>query len=129
MKKLILTGIIKQQYRDGWHAIYLRQSDGYLIDLIGRFIELDANSNSTIQVNYFISDFELSEIQIKEAIISKLSGSVNAEYEKHDFSYSEWTHDTSYSEILQIGSHDISLELKLNLGKFVRFEINYTPFN
>lgn len=121
--------MIEMSYQDGWNKILLRQSDGYLIDLVGRFNELEINTLSGIQVNYYLSDVELDEIQIKQAIISKLAGSIDAKYDKNDFSYSSWTSDTNYTETLSVGGHKLYNELQSEKNRFVRFEINYKPID
>ena len=126
MNKLIIEGIIETGYRDGWTAIFIRQADGYKIDLIGRFIELNYNAGN-IQVNYYLADERLDEISLKEAIILKLSGGVYADYDKYEVRYSSWTSDTNYTQELKVGGHNLYNELICEARRFVRFEINYIP--
>lgn len=126
MKTLKLSGKILTDYSSNWHKIILLNSDGYKIDLIARFSELELNAlDGEIQVNYHISKNELSEIELKENLIKTISGSFDTDYEANGYWYSSWTSGTDYDCSLEINGHDLYAELMNEQGKYVFFEINY----
>ena len=125
MNKLVLSGVIRYEYPDSFEKIKLIQEDGYKIDLVGRFQELqESHPPLKMQVNYFISEKDATIEIAKEAWLKQIVGAVVAEYDKQDWQYSSWTSGTDYNSTLTIGGHSLFNELRQYNNKFIILEIN-----
>jgi hypothetical protein len=123
MNRFKFGGLIKTDWDDG-DKIYLVQDDGTKIDLIKRFASIDELSRySGMQVNYHISDTLLTERELKEELIRRISGDVTAEYTSESYHYSSWTSGTDYYSTLTVGGHNLFSEIGGFEGKYVFFEI------
>jgi hypothetical protein len=90
--------------------------------------EIAMNSvNDKVDISYYISDKKRSLRKIQEGFFKKLSGYVEAEFESHDYQYSEYTGGTDYNTIFNISGHNLYNELMSNQDKYltliVKFEL------
>lgn len=128
MKTIELSGIIKFEHNDNWETIKLVQSDGYKIDLVGRFKEaIESFSNCQFNVGYYLSDSVCTKNDIVEGFLKKLFGSAEASFETDSYHYSSMTYGTDYDTNLKIGGHDLFQELRYEQGKFIILELNFIP--
>lgn len=126
MKTITLSGFIKKEYVDSFETIKLIQQDGYKIDLVNRFKEaVESYNNLKVQVNYYLSDNICTKNEMLEGWLSKISGSIVAEYEKNDHQYSFWTSETNYDTNFSIGGHDMLSELQKENGRYIIIELNF----
>src|SRR5687767_7769977 len=80
MKTIELKGIIKIE-RDTWDKIKLISDDGYKIDLVGRFQEMqDSFKKHLCQINYWVTDSPKTKDQMLEGWLQTLFGGIDAEY-------------------------------------------------
>lgn len=125
IKKVLISGFLKYDYKDNWHTIYLLQTDGYMIDLISRLSECSKSFGGNVQINYHISDNEMTYIQALEKNILSISGGITAEFEADHYRYSSYTSGTDYNSICRIGKHDLYKELRSVEGKYIIFDLNF----
>lgn len=83
-------------------------------------VELSNIYRKFVTVRYVISDVEIPEDQITEAIVRHLTGAPKFDY---GMRYSELTGYLWTDENLQVGGHDLLTELKSNVGKYLHLEI------
>ena len=120
-----MTGVVKYDNTNTFEKIKLVQEDGFLIDLVSRFIEIkESYPMATFQVNCFVSESKCSIGEAKEKWLYKLSGGIVAEFEVDSYSYSSWTSGTDYNTNFSIGKHNIFSELRQSENKFLIIEIN-----
>lgn len=108
----------------GFDTIKLIQEDGFKIDLVSRIKEFVDSFGATGQVNYWISDKQITKEDAIDSFLKNLYGNINAEYDKREVWYSTLTGgDTFYDTTLKIGGHDLFKELNGKQGKFMIFEM------
>lgn len=73
-----------------------------------------------VTVRYVISDVEIPEDQITEAIVCHITGAQKFDY---GMEYSELTGYLWTNESLQVGGHNLLAELKSNVGKYLHLEV------
>lgn len=124
MEQFEYKGVIEFEDNDG-KRLYLYDVDGSRYDLVEVFETFDCNE---VQVNYYITDNPCTKNEMLEGLISKLSGSIYAEYE--DYYTGSWTYGSSsswgnyeYRGVLMIGGHDLFYELSHEDGKFMIMDI------
>lgn len=125
MKKLTLEGFIAFEFTE-FTEVKLVQSDGYRIDLIGRFKEV-ANSypKAFLQVNYWLSNSYQTKDEILKGLMASFYGELSADYETENFSGSSMTGSwTERISTLEIGGHDLIKELRDEDGRFIIIELN-----
>jgi hypothetical protein len=121
------SGTILFEYYGDFHRIKLIQEDGYKIDLVTRIEEALGNyPNQIMQVSYWISDKPCSKDEVKEELLKKLFGNVEACYSKEEYRYSEWTAGTDYETYLKVGRHDLYSELIHEQNKFLIMQLTFT---
>lgn len=126
MKTIELSGIIELQYCNGWNKIKLVQKDGYKVDLILRAQEaMESYPEHKVQVSYYISEKPCSKQKVLEQWLNKISGSIEANYEKNDYAYSSWASQIDYDENFMVGNHNIYTEFLSEQGKYLIMEINF----
>lgn len=124
MKKIILRGIIADgQMMDSFYGIDLIQEDGYKVDLITRIKEFISNYGKTVAIRYWIAKEKEDDEKVKEGVIKKYLGYVEAEYEASHYEYSEYTSGTNYDTIFNIEGHNLYNELLGLRGKYLILEI------
>jgi len=75
-----------------------------------------------LTVRYFTAEKELTEDELIEALVKKVSGVGDALY---NVAYSEITGYLWTDEKLNVGGHDLLGELKSHVGKFCHLEIEF----
>ena len=127
MKKHTLSGIIKYDYSGDYKKLYLVDSGGLHIDMIGRVSEIKISyPENPIQVCYWTSDKPTTRNKMMEGyLMSVFGGNLEVGYENNGFMGSEWTgYIDSYDTELSIGGHDLLREL-INLnGSFLIIDFN-----
>lgn len=127
-KELLLSGVIRVDYHDGFSHVYLDQPDGTSLDLVYRIDEVRAICAGKIQLSYFITEHPATMDEATEGFVRKLVGGANDEsiYKQSDYSYSEYTTGTDYDTELNIGGHDLFKALIGTNGKYMNMRILYT---
>lgn len=125
MKTIELKGILECKYSEDWRTVKLVQEDGYKIDLIGRFKEIQESfPKKKVQISYYLSDTISTKDEMIEGFLKKLYGGITSSYEREEWAYSEYTQGVDYTTNLFIGNHDLFSELYGEEGKFILFQIN-----
>ena len=81
-----------------------------------------ANYGQYLTVRYFLSDRPMSRDALIEALMSTITGCVNAEYQ---MCYSEITGYLYTNEEVMVGGHDLLGELRQHVGEWLDLEIVY----
>lgn len=126
MKEFTLTGVISVENTYPYNFVLVEQEDGYKIDLISRVKEMCMNYPlRKISFSYYISDNPVSENEMLESFLKKISGSVEAEFTSEEYSYSSWTKGVDYNTTFSIGGHDLYSELCSKAGKYIIIKIKF----
>lgn len=119
-----LQGYIKVYCHEGeFRAIKLVDGDQES-DLVTKFKAIFDLYESEVSVNFFVCDKKISEKEVLEAHIAKLSGAIDAKYESYSYDYSEHSYGTYHDTYLQIGGHNLLDELSDSEGKWCLMKIN-----
>ena len=118
-------GFVKAWQTCPWTRIALVQRDGYKIDLITRIQEAVNNYGTKVAVRYWTCDSDQPDEQIEEGAIRTIIGALNASFEEHSYSYSEWTSGVDYDTEFTVGGHNIMNELLSHSGKWLVIEVEF----
>jgi len=121
-----ISGILKHDYKDSFSRLFLMQQDGLLIDLVGRFIEIQNSFPShKAQINYWISDKPQTKDGMIERYLERIYGAIDSEYETTTSYGSSLTGAWSnHYTTLKVGGHNLYDELQQHIDKFILIEIN-----
>lgn len=116
MRKVIFKGFIKQlDYLDNSYATFIDGCDRPI-----SLIFSDDFYKENVTAKYFFSEKEKSIEELKENLILKSCGSVQADYLDK---YSEITGYLWTDEEIMIGCHDLLTEINENIGKYIYLEL------
>lgn len=119
---VVFKGKIAKGRLGSHDTICLEQKDGFLIDLTCRMNEAATNYGSKVSVRYWITKTKMTRTQLEVALAHQVNGFIDLRFESHDFSYSEYTSDTSYNTDFSVGGHNLFEELQKKADKFLYME-------
>jgi len=117
MEQLVYKGFIKESSKDeNDNALFI----GNMEEPIA-YVFMDELQSKQVSIRYFISETEKTKKELKENMLMAISGAVNADYGD---SYSDYTGYLWTDENLNVGNHNLILEIKDNVGKFIYMEVD-----
>ena len=127
MKEELLTFEGRLDIESYESRLYLKNEEGAeWIDLTNEFLKIgDQYPDKQIQVSYWASPERHTKDEMKERVLMRLMfGELYAYYDEDTVCYSTWTGcDTTYSQELQVGGHNLYKELYDLDGDYVVIEI------
>lgn len=125
-KTITIAGMLSSDYffYTSYNTIVFVDENGYKTDLFAKFAELVLNYGNTFTVKIYIANERTSKDDIMTGFVMSVIGIPMAEFEKTEYSYSEWTSGITYTSELNIGGHDLYNELECYINKFCILEID-----
>ena len=115
-RKVVYKGFIRTQgYGDNDYALFIGDCE----EPIAEVFEEDLQGQQ-VTVRYWTSDKEKTKEELQKGALSKILGSVHADYGDR---FSEYTGYLWTDEELNIGGHDLLSELESYLDKYIYLEV------